>query len=386
MVALQEDIGLDVLVHGEPERNDMVQYFAERLRGFAATEHGWVQSYGTRYVRPPILFGDVSRPEPMTVRWAAYAQSRTAKPVKGMLTGPVTMLAWSFVRDDQPLAETARQVALALRDEVRDLEAAGIRIIQVDEPALRELLPLREPRTGALPDLGGRGVPAGYVVGRGEHADPHPHVLLRVRGRGRRDRRPRRRRRQRGGGPVADGDSWRTCAGPGTAAASAPASTTSTRPGCPSVEEMEQALRLRARGGRPDLLWVNPDCGLKTRGYAEVEPALRNMVEAARRVRATLPDASEAVLRAQARTRRGRRGAWRNVGSPRHPRAVRFGRPRWWRFQAGWRVVRAPRPAPITPSVRPKTGKIPRQKIKASVRFTPTGAVSSPASSVPSIA
>ncbi|MBO0513065.1 5-methyltetrahydropteroyltriglutamate--homocysteine S-methyltransferase, partial [Streptomyces beijiangensis] len=143
VVAFQEKAGLDVLVHGEPERNDMVQYFAERLTGYLATQHGWVQSYGTRYVRPPILAGDISRPRPMTVAWTSYAQSLTDRPVKGMLTGPVTMLAWSFVRDDQPLADTARQVALALRDEVGDLEASGAAVIQVDEPALRETLPLR---------------------------------------------------------------------------------------------------------------------------------------------------------------------------------------------------------------------------------------------------
>ena len=143
VIAFQEKAGLDVLVHGEAERNDMVQYFAEQLTGYLATRHGWVQSYGTRYVRPPILAGDISRPGPMTVRWTAYAQSVTSRPVKGMLTGPVTMLAWSFVRDDQPLADTARQVALALRDEVNDLEAAGTSVIQVDEPALRETLPLR---------------------------------------------------------------------------------------------------------------------------------------------------------------------------------------------------------------------------------------------------
>lgn len=134
VLSFQEKTGIDVLVHGEPERNDMVQYFAERLTGYLATQHGWVQSYGTRYVRPPVLAGDISRPEPMTVRWTTYAQSQTTKPVKGMLTGPVTMLAWSFVRDDQPLGETARQVGLALRDEVDDLEAAGTSIIQVDEP------------------------------------------------------------------------------------------------------------------------------------------------------------------------------------------------------------------------------------------------------------
>ncbi|MBL1079472.1 5-methyltetrahydropteroyltriglutamate--homocysteine S-methyltransferase, partial [Nocardia sp. 2] len=144
VIALQEEIGLDVLVHGEPERNDMVQYFAEQLDGYAATVNGWVQSYGTRCVRPPIVYGDVVRPAVMTVEWATYAQSLTSKPVKGMLTGPVTILAWSFVRDDQPRSETARQIALAIRDETVDLEAAGIAVIQVDEPALRELLPLRK--------------------------------------------------------------------------------------------------------------------------------------------------------------------------------------------------------------------------------------------------
>lgn len=143
VIAFQEKTGLDVLVHGEAERNDMVQYFAEQLTGYLATQQGWVQSYGTRYVRPPILAGDISRSGPMTVRWTSYAQSLTERPVKGMLTGPVTMLAWSFVRDDQPLGDTARQVALALREEVADLEAAGTRVIQVDEPALRETLPLR---------------------------------------------------------------------------------------------------------------------------------------------------------------------------------------------------------------------------------------------------
>jgi 5-methyltetrahydropteroyltriglutamate--homocysteine methyltransferase len=143
VVARQEGLGLDVLVHGEPERNDMVEYFGERLSGFCFTQNGWVQSYGSRCVKPPVIFGDVSRPAPMTVAWARFAQSLTDKPMKGMLTGPVTILCWSFVRDDQPRAETCRQIALALRDEVTDLEAAGIRVIQIDEPALREGLPLR---------------------------------------------------------------------------------------------------------------------------------------------------------------------------------------------------------------------------------------------------
>jgi 5-methyltetrahydropteroyltriglutamate--homocysteine methyltransferase len=139
----QEELDIDVLVHGEPERNDMVQYFGEQLDGFAFTHNGWVQSYGSRYVRPPIIFGDVSRPNPMTVRWATYAQSLSKKPVKGMLTGPVTILNWSFVRDDQPRSETCKQIALAIRDEVADLDKAGIAMIQIDEAALREGLPLR---------------------------------------------------------------------------------------------------------------------------------------------------------------------------------------------------------------------------------------------------
>ena len=146
VVAFQEEIGLDVLVHGEPERNDMVQYFGEQMLGFIFTQNAWVQSYGSRYVRPPIIFGDVSRPAPMTVEWISYAQSKTEKPVKGMLTGPVTMLEWSFVRDDQPRSETCEQLALAIRDEVADLEEAGIPVIHVDEPAIREGLPLRRDR------------------------------------------------------------------------------------------------------------------------------------------------------------------------------------------------------------------------------------------------
>src|SRR5690606_18507063 len=143
VIRFQEEVGLDVLVHGEPERNDMVEYFGELLDGFAFTEHGWVQSYGSRCVKPPLIYGDVARLAPMTVAWTSYAQSLTERPVKGMLTGPVTILQWSFVRDDQPRALTCRQIALALRDEVLDLERAGITVIQIDEPAFREGLPLR---------------------------------------------------------------------------------------------------------------------------------------------------------------------------------------------------------------------------------------------------
>src|SRR5690606_28993469 len=140
----QEDIGLDVLVHGEFERNDMVEYFGEQLDGFVFTKNGWVQSYGSRCVKPPVIFGDVHRPEPMTVKWSAYAQSLTDRLVKGMLTGPVTILQWSFVRDDQPRSQTCLQIALAIRDEVSDLEQEGIKVIQIDEPAIREGLPLRK--------------------------------------------------------------------------------------------------------------------------------------------------------------------------------------------------------------------------------------------------
>ncbi|GAB3450745.1 5-methyltetrahydropteroyltriglutamate--homocysteine S-methyltransferase [Streptomonospora sediminis] len=285
VIALQEDIGLDVLVHGEPERNDMVQYFAERLDGYTTTANGWVQSYGSRCVRPPILYGDVSRPAPMTVEWITYAQSRTDKPVKGMLTGPVTMLAWSFVRDDQPLGETARQVALALRDEIADLEREGIRHIQVDEAALRELLPLREELRSAYLDwavgsfrLATSGVAAstrihthmcysefGRIVGAIEALDADVTSVEAARS-----------HMELVDDLAASG--FRRGIGPGVYDIHSPR--------VPSVEEIEAALRKALRVLSPEQLWVNPDCGLKTRGYAEVEPALRNMVEAVRRVRA----------------------------------------------------------------------------------------------------
>lgn len=201
VIRFQEETGLDVLVHGEFERNDMVQYFGEQLDGFAFTRHGWVQSYGSRCVRPPIIYGDVRRPGSMTVRWITFAQSLTARPVKGMLTGPVTILNWSFVRDDQPRGETCTQIALAIRDEVADLEAAGIACIQIDEPALREGLPLRKAEWGGYLDWAVRGFRLASSVVRDETqihthmcyrrsrscwrsrfaADPHAHVLQRVR-------------------------------------------------------------------------------------------------------------------------------------------------------------------------------------------------------------
>jgi 5-methyltetrahydropteroyltriglutamate--homocysteine methyltransferase len=287
VIALQEEIGLDVLVHGEPERNDMVQYFAEQLDGYAATENGWVQSYGTRYVRPPILHGDVSRPAPMTVRWATYAQSRTGRPVKGMLTGPVTMLAWSFVRTDQPLGETARQVALALRDEVADLEAAGIRVIQVDEPALRELLPLRRAdREAYLAWAVGAFRLA--TSGAADGTQIHTHMCYSEFGEvidaiSALDADVTSVEAARSGNEfIADLSSFGYERGIG------PGVWDIHSPRVPAVEEMTEALTLALTTIEPDRLWVNPDCGLKTRGYAETEPALRNLVAAARQVRATI--------------------------------------------------------------------------------------------------
>ncbi|QXJ22282.1 5-methyltetrahydropteroyltriglutamate--homocysteine S-methyltransferase [Actinomadura graeca] len=284
VIALQEDIGLDVLVHGEPERNDMVQYFAEQLDGYAATRHGWVQSYGSRYVRPPILHGDVARRRPMTVEWATYAQSLTSKPVKGMLTGPVTMLAWSFVRDDQPLADTARQVALALRDEIGDLEAAGVRVIQVDEPALREALPLREADRAAYLDWA---VEAFRLATSGvaDTTQIHTHMCYSEFGEiigaiGALDAdvtsvEAARSRMEL----VADlrDAGYGNGIGPGVYDIHSPR--------VPSAEEMEDNLRRALQAVEPSRLWVNPDCGLKTRAYPETEASLRNLVAAAHRVR-----------------------------------------------------------------------------------------------------
>ncbi|MCG3755792.1 5-methyltetrahydropteroyltriglutamate--homocysteine S-methyltransferase [Amycolatopsis sp. Poz14] len=285
VVRLQEDLGLDVLVHGEPERNDMVQYFAEQLTGFAATALGWVQSYGSRCVRPPILFGDVSRPRPMAVEWAQYAQSRTDRPVKGMLTGPVTILAWSFVRDDQPLADTARQVALAVRDEVADLEAAGIRIIQVDEPALRELLPLHAADREAYFDWA---VPAFRLATSGvaETTQIHTHMCYSEFG----DVLPAI--------DALDADVTSIEAArskmevladlneAGFGRGVGPGVYDIHSPRVPDQTEMTDLVRTALGAVPAERLWINPDCGLKTRGYAEVEPALRHLVGAARELRA----------------------------------------------------------------------------------------------------
>ncbi len=286
-IRIQEEIGLDMLVHGESERTDMVEYFGEQLTGIAFTRHGWVQSYGSRGVRPPIIYGDVARPAPMTVDWSVYAQSLTDKPVKGMLTGPVTILEWSFVRDDQPRAETCRQIALAIRDEVVDLEAAGIRAIQIDEPALREGLPLR------------RAEQAEYLrwavdsfrlsaAGVRDETQIHTHmcyaefndILDHI---------------ARMDADVISIEASRSKLellqafqiyqypndiGPGSYDIHSPR--------VPSESEIETLIADAASVITPANLWVNPDCGLKTRRWEEVVPALKHMVAAARKARETL--------------------------------------------------------------------------------------------------
>ncbi|MEU0039386.1 5-methyltetrahydropteroyltriglutamate--homocysteine S-methyltransferase [Streptomyces sp. NPDC006333] len=287
VISFQEEAGLDVLVHGEPERNDMVQYFAEQLTGYLATQHGWVQSYGTRYVRPPILAGDISRPEPMTVRWTTYAQSLTTKPVKGMLTGPVTMLAWSFVRDDQPLGETARQVALALRDEVDDLEAAGTPVIQVDEPALRETLPLRAADRAAYLEWA---TEAFRLTTGGVRSETqiHTHMCYAefgdiVQAIDDLDADVISLEAARSHMQVA-----RELAAHGYPREAGPGVYDIHSPRVPSAHEAAELLRTGLRAIPAERLWVNPDCGLKTRAWPEVRAALENLVAAAREVRGDL--------------------------------------------------------------------------------------------------
>lgn len=287
VIALQEKLGLDVLVHGEPERNDMVQYFAEQLDGFCVTDNGWVQSYGSRCVRPPILYGDVRRPNPMTVDWIAYAQSLTDRPVKGMLTGPVTILAWSFVRDDQPLAESANQVALAIRDETVDLQSAGIRIIQVDEPALRELLPLRAVDRPAYLDWA-VGAFRLATSGVADSTQIHTHLCYSEFGEvidaiAELDADVTSIEAARSHMEVLDdlnAVGFDLGVGPGVYDIHSPR--------VPSVAEIETSLRKALEAVPAERLWVNPDCGLKTRGRTEVEASLHNLVEAAQLVRADL--------------------------------------------------------------------------------------------------
>jgi 5-methyltetrahydropteroyltriglutamate--homocysteine methyltransferase len=291
VIDFQEEIGLDVLVHGEPERNDMVQYFGEQMLGYVFTQNAWVQSYGSRYVRPPIIFGDISRPTPMTVEWINYAQSKTEKPVKGMLTGPVTMLQWSFVRDDQPLSETCEQLALAIRDEVEDLEKAGVGIIQVDEPAIREGLPLRKNRwdeylswavysfrvaTSSVRDDTQIQTHMCYsdfgdIMEHIQAMEADVNLIEAARSR------------------MELLHDWEKTGyvndiGPGVYDIHSPR--------VPTVEEMVELLHEAARVLKPEQIWVNPDCGLKTRAWPETEASLRNMVQAAKQLREELVPAS----------------------------------------------------------------------------------------------
>ena len=287
VVNFQGDIGLDVLVHGEPERNDMVQYFAEQMDGYVAMENGWVQSYGSRYVRPPILYGDVSRPKPITLDWITYAQSLTEKPMKGMLTGPVTMLMWSFVRDDQPRSETCKQLALAIRDEVEDLERAGIKVIQVDEPAIREGLPLRRGgwdeylewavfcfrlATSGVKDETQIQTHMCYsefrdIMDAISDLDADVLLIWHVRSQ------------------MELLEYWKQR---GYDKDIAPGVYDIHSPRVPSAEEIVETLRAASEALPAERLWVAPDCGLKTRGYEEVEPSLRNMVQAAKQLREEL--------------------------------------------------------------------------------------------------
>jgi 5-methyltetrahydropteroyltriglutamate--homocysteine methyltransferase len=284
VVELQEEIGLDVLVHGEFERTDMVEYFGEKLNGFLITENGWVQSYGSRCVKPPIIFGDVSRKEAMTIRWSKFAQSLTKKPMKGMLTGPITMLQWSFVRDDQPRKITAKQIALAIREEVKELEKNGIGVIQIDEPALREALPLRKID---WEDYFQWAIESFRIASCcvEDSTQIHTHMCY-----------------------SEFGDILQAIAKLDADVISLEASRSGFElinsfakfrypndiglgvwdihsPRIPTTEEMLATLRKALSVLPKESLWVNPDCGLKTRSYQEVIPSLKNMVEAARILR-----------------------------------------------------------------------------------------------------
>ncbi|MFC2569401.1 MAG: 5-methyltetrahydropteroyltriglutamate--homocysteine S-methyltransferase [Schaalia sp.] len=285
VITLQEELGLDMLVHGEAERNDMVQYFAELLDGFAATRNGWVQSYGSRCTRPSVLWGDVSRPAPMTVGWTSYAQSLTDKPVKGMLTGPVTIIAWSFPRNDLPLGEIADQIGLALRDEVSDLEAAGIAAIQVDEPALRELLPLDADRHA---DYLNWSVGSFRLATSSVRPDTQIHTHLcysefgqiidAIKGLDADVTSIEAARSKMEVVPELAEAGFDHGIGPGVWDIHAPR--------VPGTEELAELIGLAADAVPVSRLWVNPDCGLKTRGYVETKASLDNLVSATRQVRA----------------------------------------------------------------------------------------------------
>ena len=281
----QEALGLDVLVHGEAERNDMVEYFGEQLEGYAFSEFGWVQSYGSRCVKPPILFGDISRPKAMTVEWIRYAQSLTAKPMKGMLTGPVTILNWSFVRDDQPRSRSCFQLALAMREEVLDLEKAGVRVIQIDEAALREGLPLRKSQWTTYLDWA---VESFRITANGvrDETQIHTHmcysefndIIAAIAGMDADVITIETSRSDMELLDAFDHFKYPNEIGPGVYDIHSP--------NIPTQAHIEQLMRKAAERIPASRLWVNPDCGLKTRAWDEVIPALTNMVAAAKALRA----------------------------------------------------------------------------------------------------
>ena len=293
VVDYQHKADIDVLVHGEPERNDMVEYFGEQLAGFAFSKFGWVQSYGSRCVKPPIIYGDVSRPNPMTVEWSKYAQSKTEKIMKGMLTGPITILQWSFVRDDQPRSVTSKQIAFAIRDEVADLEAAGIKMIQIDEAAFREGLPLRKDDWKAYLDNAVEDFRITSCCVEDE-TQIHTHmcysefndVIEQI--------------------AAMDADvisiecsrsqmellesfiafKYPNEIGPGVYDIHSPR--------VPNTEEMVILLEKAKKNLDERQIWVNPDCGLKTRGWPETEAALKHMVEAAKVLRSRAKESQAA--------------------------------------------------------------------------------------------
>ncbi|HMR82105.1 MAG TPA: 5-methyltetrahydropteroyltriglutamate--homocysteine S-methyltransferase [Niabella sp.] len=283
-IRIQEELGLDVLVHGEFERNDMVEYFGEQLSGFAFTENGWVQSYGSRCVKPPIIYGDVHRPQPMTVQWSRYAQSLTPKYMKGMLTGPVTILQWSFVRNDQPRKDTCTQIALAIRDEVTDLEKAGIKIIQIDEPALREGLPLRREKCQEYLDWA---IKAFKISASGvmDETQIHTHMCYSefndiIKSIADMDADVITIETSRSQMELLDAFvnfNYPNDIGPGVYDIHSPR--------IPTQNEMVALIEKAAAVIAPEQLWINPDCGLKTRGWPETKAALQEMMEAANAVR-----------------------------------------------------------------------------------------------------
>ena len=287
VVEIQEALGLDILVHGEPERNDMVEYFGEQLDGYVFSRFGWVQSYGSRCVKPPIIFGDISRPEPMTVQWSIYAQSITDKPMKGMLTGPVTILNWSFVRDDQPRSITCRQLALAMRDEVLDLETAGIKVIQIDEAALREGLPLRRSQWA---DYLKWAVNAFKITANGvaDTTQIHTHMCYSefndiIEAIAEMDADVITIETSRSDMElldVFDRFEYPNEIGPGVYDIHSP--------NVPSVESMIELMQKAALRVPAERLWINPDCGLKTRAWPETTAALKNMASVALKLRENL--------------------------------------------------------------------------------------------------